>query len=175
MRTDLVAASIQGAEHVTATDFEVQLLQLTANNASLNQLRGQLTTSVLDWRRPQDFESDTDTDKQRPYDVIIAADIVYAQSMFEPLLSTLVFLTEEGGPATGAEIFMAHQKHNQIQEEFFEMLQKAQFQVEVLKESILSMDSLDADQFCFDSAYGEKETLTVSIMRLSRVEGVPQE
>jgi predicted nicotinamide N-methyase len=71
----LVAAA-QGA-HVTATDWSADAIDLLRENAARNALT--VTAEVRDWREPWD----------EPFDLALAADVLYERRNIEPVLARL--------------------------------------------------------------------------------------
>src|SRR4051794_37573127 len=94
----LVAAS-KGAE-VLATDREEEALEMVAKNARENGL--ELTTALLPWDAADKLVPGSD-----PYDLVLAADVLYERSSVALLLELLprlgreVLLADPGRPAAG--------------------------------------------------------------------------
>ena len=119
-----VALKMAGAAEVLATDYAPELLELTATNAAENGVNVQ--TAEMDWRCPQLASL------EGPFDVVVAADVIYAESAFAPLIDTINFLIRPGGCAEGANLFMVHETHNACTHRFFEMAGNAGLAVELL-------------------------------------------
>ena len=73
-----LAAALAGAE-VLATDWAPEALALLQANAAANGLR--VATAVLDWR--------TGAPPGSPFDLVLAADVLYEARNAEPLLAAL--------------------------------------------------------------------------------------
>jgi predicted nicotinamide N-methyase len=94
-----LAASAAGAT-VLATDTEAEALELLAGNASRNGL--EIATERVDWARPAPLTV------RAPFDLVLAADVLYERSAVALLLSLLprlgrrVLLADPGRPAADA-------------------------------------------------------------------------
>lgn len=94
----LVAA--RGGAVVLATDAFAEALALVARNAALNGLR--IETAVSDWTRPEELVA------RGPFDLVLAADVLYERASVAALLSLLPRLAAEawvadpGRPAAAA-------------------------------------------------------------------------
>jgi predicted nicotinamide N-methyase len=94
-----LAAARAGAE-VLATDADHEALELAARNAELNGVR--LETARVDWARPHALVA------RRPFDLVLAADVLYQRQAVAQLLALLprlaprVWLADPGRPAVGA-------------------------------------------------------------------------
>jgi predicted nicotinamide N-methyase len=91
-----IAAARAGAT-VTLTDIDPDALLFAAENSGLNlepAQRERVTIAPMDWRTPI---------PQRPFDLVIGADIVYERRFFEPLLALLPRVIATGGAALLAE------------------------------------------------------------------------
>ena len=97
-----IAAARAGAV-VLATDSAAEALALAERNATENGVR--LETDVVDWREPEDLV------RRGPFDLALAADVLYERASVAPLLSLLPRLAPEawvadpGRPA--ADAFLA--------------------------------------------------------------------
>jgi predicted nicotinamide N-methyase len=97
-----IAAARAGAE-VLATDSDVEALELVAQNARANGVG--VETAVVDWAEPDDLIS------RAPFDLVLAADVLYERASVALLLSLLprlgpeVWLADPGRPA--ADAFLA--------------------------------------------------------------------
>jgi predicted nicotinamide N-methyase len=97
-----LAASRSGAA-VLATDASVEALELLARNASRNGL--DVDTAQVDWASPAGLLADA------PFDLALAADVLYERANVAPLLALLprlaprVLLADPGRPA--ADAFLA--------------------------------------------------------------------
>lgn len=93
-----IAAARAGAE-VLATDEAVEALALAERNADANDVR--LTTALADWSKPDELLS------RGPFDVVLAADVLYERASVAPLLALLprlapeAWLADPGRPAAG--------------------------------------------------------------------------
>jgi predicted nicotinamide N-methyase len=94
-----IAAARAGAE-VLATDSDAEALELIAKNAPANGVR--IETAKVDWARPAELVS------RAPFDLVLAADVLYERQSVGPLLSLLPRLAPEalvadpGRPAAAA-------------------------------------------------------------------------
>jgi predicted nicotinamide N-methyase len=91
-----IAAARAGAT-VTLTDIDPDALLFAAENSGLNlepAQRERVTIAPMDWRTPI---------PQRPFDLVIGADIVYERRFFEPLLALLPRVIATGGAVLLAE------------------------------------------------------------------------
>jgi predicted nicotinamide N-methyase len=97
-----LAAARAGAR-VLATDAEPEALELLDRNARENRL--EVGTACVDWRAPDALVA------RGPFDLVLAADVLYERSAVGPLLALLprlageVWLADPGRPA--AEAFLA--------------------------------------------------------------------
>jgi predicted nicotinamide N-methyase len=96
-----LAAARSGAG-VLATDAEPEALELLRRNAQANGLS--VATECVEWHAPEQLVA------AAPFDVVLAADVLYEHSSVAPLLSLLprlgpeVWLADPGRPA--AEVFL---------------------------------------------------------------------
>ncbi len=96
-----LAAARAGAE-VLATDASAEALALLGRNARENEF--ELQTAVVDWRRPDDLV------RRGPFDLVLAADVLYERSAVAQLLALLprlspqAWIADPGRPA--AEAFL---------------------------------------------------------------------
>ena len=96
-----IAAARAGAD-VLATDSDSEALELVAQNASANNV--QVETAAVDWAHPDELVS------RGPFDLVLAADVLYQRASVALLLSLLprlaaeVWLADPGRPA--AEAFL---------------------------------------------------------------------
>jgi predicted nicotinamide N-methyase len=94
-----IAAARTGAS-VLATDSCPDALELVARNAAENDLG--VETATVDWARPQQLL------RRAPFDLVLAADVLYERASVAPLLSLLprlapeVWLADPGRPAADA-------------------------------------------------------------------------
>lgn len=156
-----VALKKAGAAEVLATDYSPDLLELAALNAAENGVS--VRTAELDWRSPERACTGG------PFDVLVAADVIYAESAFEPLIDTVLFLSRPGGVAGGADLFMVHETHNAGTHLFFDMADRRGLSVDVLGERTYSRDAKDANDFCFDATWTEEQgggDFSVKVMRI---------
>jgi len=85
-----------GETTVTLTDLP-ENLPLLHSNVRLNSLHNVATVEALDWTQP------LPPSLTGPWDVVVAADCVYWEYLFEPLIDTLVRLASSGLPTTMVE------------------------------------------------------------------------
>ena len=102
-----LAAARAGAR-VTATDWSPDALAFVARNAALNGVA--IATSVVDWRAAEALEA------QAPWDLVLAADVLYEARNVAPLLDLLPRLGPEvlladPGRATAQPFFAAAPAH----------------------------------------------------------------
>jgi predicted nicotinamide N-methyase len=96
-----IAAARAGAA-VLATDACADALELVARNARANGVR--LETAAVDWAEPDELVS------RSPFDLVLAADVLYERAGIAQLLSLLpclapeAWLADPGRPAAGAFI-----------------------------------------------------------------------
>jgi predicted nicotinamide N-methyase len=94
-----LAAARAGAE-VLATDTDAEALELVAQNARTNDTH--VETAVIDWAHPDELVS------RAPFDLVLAADVLYERASVALLLSLLprlapeVWLADPGRPAADA-------------------------------------------------------------------------
>jgi predicted nicotinamide N-methyase len=97
-----LAASRSGAE-VLATDARAEALALLTRNASQNGIG--LDTAQVDWESPAELLV------RAPFDLVLAADVLYEHAHVRPLLELLprlaprILLADPGRPAAG--VFLA--------------------------------------------------------------------
>jgi predicted nicotinamide N-methyase len=94
-----LAAARAGAE-VLATDASAEALALAGRNARENGVR--VETAAVDWAEPGELVS------RGPFDLVLAADVLYERASVAPLLSLLprlapeAWIADPGRPAAGA-------------------------------------------------------------------------
>jgi predicted nicotinamide N-methyase len=94
-----IAAARAGAE-LLATDSDPEALELLAQNAQGNDVR--IEMAVVDWAQPDELLS------RAPFDLALAADVLYERSSVASLLSLLprlapeAWIADPGRPAAGA-------------------------------------------------------------------------
>jgi predicted nicotinamide N-methyase len=99
----IAAARAGGA--VLATDACAEALMLVARNAHANGVR--VETATVDWADPDELV------RRAPFDVVLAADVLYERASVAPLLSLLprlapeAWLADPGRPAAGAFVAQA--------------------------------------------------------------------
>jgi predicted nicotinamide N-methyase len=102
-----IAAARAGAS-VLATDGSAEALALLTRNAEANGVR--IETATIDWRQPDQLL------KRAPFDLVLAADVLYERASVAPLLSLLprlapeALLADPGRPAAGAFLDEARQR-----------------------------------------------------------------
>jgi predicted nicotinamide N-methyase len=98
-----IAAARAGAS-VLATDGRREALPLAERNARANRVR--IETAAIDWDKPGELI------RRGPFDLALAADVLYERASVAPLLSLLprlapeAWLADPGRPAAGA--FLEH-------------------------------------------------------------------
>jgi hypothetical protein len=99
-----IAAARAGAE-VLATDACPEALTLVARNAHANGVR--VETATVDWANPDELV------RRAPFDLVLAADVLYERASVAPLLSLLprlapeAWLADPGRPAADAFVEQA--------------------------------------------------------------------
>jgi predicted nicotinamide N-methyase len=99
-----IAAARAGAS-VLATDVSPEALALAKRNARANGVR--IETTAFDWEAPGNLA---------PFDLVLAADVLYERSAVAPLLSLLprlapeALLADPGRPAAGAFLEQASRR-----------------------------------------------------------------
>jgi len=88
-----LAAAVAGAE-VLATDWAPEALELVATNAAANRLH--VETGLVDWQ-------DGAPPGLPPFEVVLAADVLYEERNAGPLLAVLAALTSPTGTALLAD------------------------------------------------------------------------
>jgi predicted nicotinamide N-methyase len=94
-----IAAARAGAD-VLATDSDAEALELVARNALANGVS--VETAAIDWAEPDDLIN------RAPFDLVLAADVLYERASVALLLSLLprlgpeVWLADPGRPAADA-------------------------------------------------------------------------
>lgn len=102
-----IAAARVGAD-VLATDSDAEALELVAQNARANDAR--VETATVDWGEPDALVS------RAPFDLVLAADVLYETDSVTPLLSLLprlapeVWLADPGRPAAAAFLEQARSR-----------------------------------------------------------------
>src|SRR4051794_15364250 len=102
-----IAAARAGAV-VLATDSCPQALELVARNARANDI--QVETAAVEWAEPEELVS------RGPFDLVLAADVLYERPSAGLLLSLLprlapeAWLADPGRPAAGAFLEQVHRR-----------------------------------------------------------------
>jgi predicted nicotinamide N-methyase len=102
-----IAAARAGAT-VLATDTSGDALALVAQNAQRNGVR--VDTATVDWARPEALL------RRGPFDLVLAADVLYERASVAPLLSLLprlapeAWLADPGRPAAAAFLEQAERR-----------------------------------------------------------------
>jgi predicted nicotinamide N-methyase len=102
-----LAAARAGAT-VLATDACAEALTLVARNATANDVR--IETAIVDWTKPDVLL------KRAPFDMVLAADVLYERASVAPLLSLLprlagqAWLADPGRPAAEAFVEQARRR-----------------------------------------------------------------
>ncbi len=102
-----IAAARAGAD-VLATDADGEALDLLAQNAGLNDV--QIETATVDWADPDELI------RRAPFDLVLAADVLYERGSVAQLLSLLpqlaaeVWLADPGRPAAVAFLEQARRR-----------------------------------------------------------------
>ena len=99
LATPSIVAARAGAT-VLATDLDPEALEVVAQNADANGVH--VETAALDWAEPEELIS------RAPFDLVLAADVLYERAAVAQLLSLLprlareVWLADPGRPAADA-------------------------------------------------------------------------
>jgi predicted nicotinamide N-methyase len=107
-----IAAARSGA-HVLATDESPEALELAERNAAANGAR--IATALAGWSAPDVLIA------RAPFDLVLAADVLYERANVEPLLSLMPRLAPEGRladpgrPAAAAFIEQAERQRWEIE------------------------------------------------------------
>jgi predicted nicotinamide N-methyase len=107
-----IAAARAGASAL-ATDTDPEALELAARNAEANGVR--IDTAAVDWTSPGELL------QRAPFDLVLAADVLYERANVAVLLSLLprlapaAWLADPGRPAAGAFIEGANRRGWQIE------------------------------------------------------------
>jgi predicted nicotinamide N-methyase len=80
-------AAARGGADVLATDADPDALSLVARNAAINDLR--IHTATVDWNAPDELIA------RGPFDLVLAADVLYERQSVATLLSLLPRLAPE--------------------------------------------------------------------------------
>jgi predicted nicotinamide N-methyase len=102
-----IAAARAGAE-VLATDSDAEALELVERNARQNGVH--VETAMVDWTRPEELVG------RGPFDLVLAADVLYERASVAPLLSLLprlapeAWLADPGRPAADAFLEQARRR-----------------------------------------------------------------
>ncbi len=102
-----IAAARAGAS-VLATDACAEALTLAARNGRANEVR--IETATVDWAEPDELV------RRAPFDLVLAADVLYERASIAPLLSLLprlapqVWLADPGRQAAGAFLEQARRR-----------------------------------------------------------------
>ena len=102
-----IAAARAGAA-VLATDACAEALPLVARNAHANDVH--IETATVDWAEPDELV------RRAPFDLVLAADVLYERASVAPLLSLLprlapeAWLADPGRPAAGAFVEQASRR-----------------------------------------------------------------
>jgi len=98
----------RGGASVLATDAHSEALELLATNATRNGLA--VETAEVDWTRPDDLVG------LGPFDLVLAADVLYERASVAPLLTLIprlapeALLADPGRPAAGAFLEAARRR-----------------------------------------------------------------
>jgi predicted nicotinamide N-methyase len=102
-----IAAARAGAA-VLATDTCADALTLVARNAQANDVR--VETAIVDWAEPDELV------RRAPFDLVLAADVLYERASVDLLLSLLprlapeAWLADPGRPAAGVFVEQARRR-----------------------------------------------------------------
>lgn len=85
-----------GASQVLLTDYEPHVLTHLDRNAALNGLQQRCASLRLDWREPA---ASLAPHQLAAWRVVVAADVLYASAVVQPLIATLQLLLHSEGEA----------------------------------------------------------------------------
>ncbi|WP_028581115.1 class I SAM-dependent methyltransferase [Desulfogranum japonicum] len=105
--TGLVAAA--AGYKVTMTDYEEHILNFQRISAAASKIDN-VQFELLDWLNPP---------KMKQYDIIAAAEVLYREEFFQPLLNVFEKALKPGGV-----IFLAHDEKRKSVKPFLELAQK---------------------------------------------------
>ncbi|TDL29776.1 hypothetical protein BD410DRAFT_686022, partial [Rickenella mellea] len=115
---------------VVAVTDQAPLLDTMRHNVTLNGLSSRVFVHELNWGDPlpQNLVNNFGTAKDRPFDLILAADCVYFEPAFPLLVRTLVDLvpicTEPDAGAHQPEVLFCYKKRRKADKRFFILLKK---------------------------------------------------
>ncbi|KAI8088839.1 putative methyltransferase-domain-containing protein [Halteromyces radiatus] len=105
-----MAKACPSLAHMELTD-QIPMMSLLHDNILLNQLQDKVSASVLNWGEPTDHT----------VDIVFASDCVYLEVAFQPLVDTLVMLTENNN---NVQIYMSYRKRRKADKRFFGLARK---------------------------------------------------
>ena len=155
----LVAAKLCGATQTLLTDLAPRTLENLQHNLALNGLREpRARAALLDWRDASSWPA--------PHEVLIGADLVYADEAVAPLLRVVQALVTLGG----CFLYVAPETNRQGEAEFLKGLCTAGFtcQVSAVPTSYLANILQGRDDEEFDLLFGELKQRTYSLYCFSR-------
>lgn len=117
-----------GKANIILTDLAEAVGRLQ-QNIELNGLQSTVTADVLSWGNDEDFDRVWSKFTSPP--LVIAADCVYWECLFQPLFSTMKRIVDNGG-----EVIMSHVKRWKKDTKFFNLCKKNGMLVDVLVEEI---------------------------------------
>jgi predicted nicotinamide N-methyase len=106
-------AAARGGAAVLATDSCAEALTLVARNARANDVR--VETAMIDWAEPDELVG------RAPFDLVLAADVLYERASVPLLLSLLprlapeAWLADPGRPAAGAFVEQAGRRRWRVE------------------------------------------------------------
>ncbi|CAO3644758.1 unnamed protein product [Cunninghamella echinulata] len=105
-----IAKTCPQLSHMELTD-QIPLIGLLEENIKLNELDHKVGASVLNWGEPNDLK----------VDIVLASDCVYLEIAFQPLVDTLVTLTDNNHDV---QIYLSYRKRRKADKRFFQLLKK---------------------------------------------------
>lgn len=133
-----ICAALLGAASVVITDLPYVLepireelalngLQRAPDDGSLEaQNEPVVVVAELDWRRPEDFLRSTEG--QKPFDLLLASDVIWMPELVEPLVTALRAILEQNPKA---ELVLVHTTRLlSVEEAFFERMAAQGFRIE---------------------------------------------
>ncbi|KAJ8658874.1 hypothetical protein O0I10_005256 [Lichtheimia ornata] len=116
-----VAKGCANVDTMVITD-QIPMMHLMSQNITLNKLDGRVQAKILDWGEP--ISSDIPVP-----DVILASDCVYLEVAYQPLIDTLVALSNKD-----TDIYMSYRKRRRANKRFFQMARKKFHLIEVTED-----------------------------------------
>jgi len=130
-----------GCKRVVLTDLP-EAMELLQTNSGVNDCAGAAAAMPLCWGNASETEAalsaalPAESDAPPPPLLIVAADCVYWESLFEPLVDTLCELCLRNSRSRGARVLMSHVRRWRRDAKFFKLCCKRGLRVDVLSETM---------------------------------------